>query len=186
MRMRLEKVTVVSVACVGMLAGVACRVNDKTTTPATAPPATVTSVAEMPDAANASYRIGGKTVTLSGGKADEAAAPGSASRNVTTLTSVQARGDIDGDGKADLAVVLTSSPGGTGTFSYVGVVLSSRGGPWPTALLGDRIAVTNVAVSGSTITVSYLGRPDGAPLAATPSVPLTKLFALSAGELKPN
>jgi hypothetical protein len=140
----------------------------------------------VPDAANAAYLIEGKTVTLSNGKADEPAAPGSASRNVTTLTASRATGDLDSDGKADLAVVLTNSPGGSGTFYYLAALSSSSTAPFRAVLLGDRVSISQVSIKSGTITVSYLARPDGAPFTATPSVPSSKVFSFTGGQLTQN
>jgi hypothetical protein len=139
-----------------------------------------------PDAANAAYLIEGKTIILVNGKADEPAAPGSASRNVTTLTSFTGAGDVDGDAKSDLAVILTNSPSGSGNFYYVAALASSGRAPWMALLLGDRITISQVSVKPGTVTVSYLTRPAGAPFSATPSVPESKTFSLGAGQLKPN
>src|SRR3954464_11027582 len=51
---------------------------------------------------------------LRDGVYDVAAAPGSASRVVVRLADMAAFGDIDGDGDADVAAILTSSGGGSG------------------------------------------------------------------------
>ncbi len=139
-----------------------------------------------PDAANATYQIDNQQVQLTNGKSDVPAASGSASRNVTTLTSFVASGDIDGDGKPDAAVVLTSSPGGSGTFYYVAVVLSSGSASVKAFLLGDRVRVTSLTVSSGKIEVSYLTRPDTAPFSAAPSVPVTKTLSLQNGSLVAN
>ncbi len=134
--------------------------------------------------ANATYVIDGKSITLSSGKADAAAAPGSASRNVTTLTQFTASGDIDGDGKNDTAVILTNSGGGSGTFYYVAVLLGSTNAATNTLLLGDRISVTQVAIKSGAIVVDYLDRPSSAPMSAEPSVPTEKNLVVVGGQLK--
>jgi hypothetical protein len=147
---------------------------------ATAAPATA------PDAANTTFVVEGKTITLVNGKAEETAAPGSASRNITTLTTFAATGDLDGDGKSDLAVVLTNSTGGSGNFYYLAALLSSGPLPSKTVLLGDRISVSDVSMKAGRITVSYLTRPDGVPFTATPSVPTSKTFGITGGQLTQN
>ena len=139
-----------------------------------------------PDAANAAYLIEGRTVTLANGKADEPAAPGSASRNVTALTTFGATGDLDGDGKPDRAVVLTNSAGGSGTFYYLAALSSASKGPSRAVLLGDRVSVSQVAIKSGTVSVSYLTRPDGVPFTATPSVPTSKAFSFTGGQLTQN
>jgi len=143
-------------------------------------------LAPTPDPANATYSIEGRTVTLTNGEADQPAAPGSASRNVTKLSSLATSGDLDGDGTADVAIVLTNSPGGTGTFFYVASFLSTARGATPVAVLvGDRISIQSIAVRDGELSVNYLTRPDTAPLAATPSVAARKVFVASGGRLVP-
>ena len=139
-----------------------------------------------PDVAHATYQLDNQQVKLTNGNSDMPAAPGSASRNVTTLTSFVSVGDIDGDGKLDAAVVLTNSPGGSGTFYYVAAVLAVGGTPVMAFLLGDRISVTSLDVSSGKIEVSYLTRPDNAPFSATPSVPVKKTLSLKDGSLVAN
>jgi hypothetical protein len=156
----------------------ACGGNEKSAKSATR--------AAVPDAANATYLIEGRTITLSNGKADEPAAPGAASRDVTTLTTFAATGDLDGDSKPDLAVVLTNSPGGSGTFYYLAVLRSSSSAPSRANLLGDRISVSQVSIKSGIVTVSYLTRPDGAPFTATPSIPTSKTFTFAGGQLTEN
>jgi hypothetical protein len=142
------------------------------------------SLAPTPDTANATYSIEGRPITLTNGDADQPAAPGSASRNVTKLSSLVTSGDLDGDGIADLVVVLTNSPGGSGTFSYVASFLSTAKGATPIAVMvGDRVSIQSLAIKGGELSVNYLTRPDTAPLAATPSVPATKVFVASGGRL---
>src|SRR6266568_1003054 len=74
-----------------------------------------------PDAANATYVIEKSSITLANGRAEAPVAPGSAAKAVTTLTQ-KAVGDIDGDGRDDVAVVLVHEPGGSGSFTYVTVL----------------------------------------------------------------
>lgn len=135
------------------------------------------------DPANARYRIGTDVVTLVDGRRDIEAAPGSASRITTQLTDRRSYGDLDG-GASDAAVVLTHSTGGSGTFSYLafqsGAQPASVG---PTVLLGDRVTVTNLAIANGRIMVTYLDRRPNEALAIAPSLPVTKLFAISGGQL---
>jgi hypothetical protein len=155
----------------------ACSDDEQTLTP---------TASALPDAANATYLIEGKQVKLDAGKSEVPAAPGSASLIVTSLTSTSASGDLDGDRRPDVAVVLTQSPSGSGTFFYLAALTASGTTPAPTALLGDRINVNGVEVRGGVISVSYLTRPSDAPFTATPSMPASKTFSLSGGQLRPN
>ena len=145
-----------------------------------------TGTVTAPDPSNATFKIDRAQVTLTNGKADTEAAPGSASRIVTTLTDKRATGDVDGDGRADTIVVLTQQPGGTGTFYYVAVLLNGTTGvtATPATLLGDRIAVNALRLDGTTIAVDLLERASGQPFTASPSVSVTKKFAVASGALE--
>ena len=138
-----------------------------------------------PDPLNATFTIGKTSTTLSNGRSEVEAAPGSATKIVTVLTDKRATGDVDGDGRADAIVVLTQQPGGSGTFYYVAVVLNGAKGvtTTPATLLGDRIAVSGVRLDGSTIVVDLLDRASGQPLTASPSVATTKRYAVDQGAL---
>lgn len=124
------------------------------------------------------------TAELRDGRFEESAAPGSASMNAVS-TARMAFGDLDGDGVGDAAVILVSSGGGSGTFFDLAAVVSSTGEPLHlgSASLGDRITVTSLTITGGVIEVSYLDRPEGAAMAETPSVPVTKRYRLEAGAL---
>ena len=141
--------------------------------------------AAAPDPASATYKIDKDTVTLANGRAEGEAAPGSASKVVTTLTDKRTTGDVDGDGRADAIVVLTYQPGGSGSFSYLAVLLNGANGvtTTPATLLGDRVAVTGVRLDGATIVVEFMDHASGQPLASSPSVPTTKRYAVAQGAL---
>lgn len=134
------------------------------------------------DPANATYLIDGQTVTLAGGKAEEPAAPGSASHVITGLSDRLAAGDLTGDGKIDLAVVLTQETGGSGTFFYLGA-LANDGTPIKAAFLGDRIAVQNVRIVDGKIAVDLLTRDANAPMAARPQSKESRLYVVKDGAL---
>lgn len=141
---------------------------------------------KAPEAANATYTVEGRSVTLSNGVAEEAAAPGSATKIRTKLSEMQAVGDLDGDRKPDIVVVLIRDPGGSGTFYYLAAVLNDAAGVGKATnaqLLGDRIVVENLSVGSGQITVEYLTRREREPMAAAPSVKVTKKFAVKDSKL---
>lgn len=141
---------------------------------------------KAPDAANATYTIDGRPITLSNGRAEQPAAPGSATKIVTRLADKQAVGDVNGDRRPDAALVLIHDPGGSGTFYYIAAVLND-GGPGKATdakLLGDRIVVEKISIVDGRIVVEYLTRRDGEPLAATPSIKVTKAFTVKDGKLE--
>ena len=143
------------------------------------------STAAAPDPANATFKIGGDNVTLANGRAERDAAPGSATKTVTTLTDKRASGDVDGDGRPDTIVVLIHQPGGTGSFYYLAALLNTPSGTTvtPAVLLGDRVVVNAVRLDARTVVVDMLDRPAGQPLTASPTVTATKRFVVDRGTL---
>ena len=136
---------------------------------------------------SASYRIGGRIVALRDGKHDEAAAPGSAARNTTTVWGKPIDADLDGDGDQDAVVIIATEPGGSGTFYYVAVAELGGGAYTGSAgvLLGDRIAPRSVTFADGIVTVDYAERRPGEPMSAPPSVAASKRFVYRNGVLTP-
>lgn len=143
------------------------------------------ATAAAPDPTNATYRIERDTVTLSGGRAERAAAPGSATKVITTLGDARTTADVDDDGRPDTIVILVHQPGGSGTFYYLATLLNIAAGvtATPAILLGDRIRVSAVRADGRAIVVELLESAAGEPLAASPTVARTKRFVVDKGAL---
>lgn len=139
----------------------------------------------LSDLANSTFRSEfgeNGAATLKNGIYSVEAAPGSASRNVVEVFWV-AYGEMNG---ADAAAVVTwSSGGGSGTFYDLHLVQIQNGKPYDVAAmpLGDRILVQSVKIATGKVTVSYLDRRPDEPMAAAPTVPVTKTLALKLGEL---
>ncbi len=141
-----------------------------------------------PDAANATYTIERQSISLSNGSAEQSVAPGSATKIVTKLSDHEAVGDVNGDGRPDVTVVLIHSPGGSGTFYYVAAVLNDgteRGKTTNVELLGDRVSVESLGIVGGQIVVDYLTRRSSDPMAAPPSIRTTKRFLVKDDKLVP-
>ena len=132
-----------------------------------------------------SVEIEGQLFKLVNGASETAAAPGSASKIVTTYFGNEATGDVNGDGSPDTAFLITQSRGGSGTFYYVVVALRASGGYSGTnaVLLGDRIAPQMTQISGSDIIVSYADRKPGEPMTASPSVGVSMYLRVTGGRL---
>lgn len=136
------------------------------------------------DPANATYLIDDQPVTLVGGVSEVPAAPGSASKVVTRLADHLAAGDLTGDGKIDLAAVLTQETGGTGTFFYLGALVHD-GTPIKAAFLGDRIAVQNVRIVDGKVVVDLLTRGANEPFVVPPHIKETQVYEVKGGALVP-
>ncbi|OGZ52841.1 MAG: hypothetical protein A3B25_01165 [Candidatus Ryanbacteria bacterium RIFCSPLOWO2_01_FULL_48_26] len=131
------------------------------------------------DPLNATYTIEGQPVNLVDGKSEVSIAEGklgaesgSAIKIITTLFGQPVTGDLNGDGKADAAVMIVENPGGTGTFFYVAAALNTENGAQGTnaVLLGDRIAPQNIQIKNGQIIANYADRRPDEPMAASPSV----------------
>ncbi len=101
------------------------------------------------------------------------------------LLEERAYGDINSDGKVDTVTFLAESGGGSGVFIYAAAYVSGpvnyKGSN--VVFLGDRIAPKNISIKNGVITVSYLDRRDGEPFAAEPTMPVSKQFVYTNGEL---
>jgi hypothetical protein len=136
---------------------------------------------------NATYNIDNEKVTLVDGKTmSKPVELGAATRTITKILGRPASGDLNSDGKADAAVVLTQNPGGSGTFYYVAAAVNVNGQAHGTnaILLGDRIALRTVRIVGGQIIVAYADRKRSEPFSAKPTVPVTKHFVLQGQVLK--
>lgn len=137
------------------------------------------------DAQNASYIVEGALVKLVDGVATTETAPKSASKTTIRYFGNEAKGDVNRDGKSDIAFILTSDNGGSGTFYYVAVALASESGYRGTnaLFLGDRIAPQTTEIRGGDIVVNYAERGSDEPMTAKPSIGVSKSFKVSDGKL---
>lgn len=134
---------------------------------------------------DATYLINGASTTLAGGEAKQPAAPGSASMVTTKYFGNETTGDLNGDGKPDVAFLLTQDGGGSGTFYYVAAALATSTGYVGTnaVLLGDRIAPQTTQIKDGEIIVNYAERSPGQPMTAQPSVGVSKYLKVINGTL---
>ncbi len=91
-----------------------------------------------------------RTITLANGSYSESA--GGISYSVRMLDAY-ALGDLNGDGKADAAVLLAENGGGSGVFISLIAVINQDGAPHQQsqAELGDRVLVNSAAISSGVI-----------------------------------
>lgn len=127
--------------------------------------------AQAADLRNQTYVINGASVTLIDGHSVVEAAPGSASKIETEYFGNEAVGDVNADGKDDVAFLITQSTGGTGLFYYAVVALKTDTGYTPTNafLIGDRIAPQSTEITSGEIHVNFAERNPGEPMTTPPS-----------------
>lgn len=134
----------------------------------------VTATANYKDA---EFIIDGNRVKLTNGVAQTEAAPGSASKVTTRYFGNEVKTDLNGDGREDVAFILTQEGGGSGTFYYaVAALKTDRGYVGSDGyLLGDRIAPQSTNMSQNpkhkqVVVFNYAERAVGEPMTAQPSV----------------
>jgi heat shock protein HslJ len=164
----------------GALAVTLARAGTTDTSPTQAPQTAPSISQALP---NAEYPVDltstGKA-QLKDGIFEEPAAPGSATKIKVQLGSQQAFGDVNGDGAQDAAVTLVVDPGGSGTFTYLALVINDQGTAKPIAsvLLGDRISVKSLALQPGSVVVTMLTRSPDEPMSAEPTLEVTRTFML--------
>ena len=107
----------------------------------------------------------------------QAAAPGSATKIVTSYFGNEVTADLNGDGRKDVAFIITQTTGGSGTFYYAVAALNTPDG-WMGSdgyLLGDRIAPQATILSPNpkqkgVVVFNFAERAPGEPMTAQPSV----------------
>ncbi len=142
----------------------------------------------------ATYAIEGRNVTLANGVSEQAI-PNSSSRIVTRYFGNGAIGDINGDGRNDIAYYVTQEPGGTGVFYYVVAAINMGTSSNPigadgtivgtykvlnAVLVGDRIAPLPTEIKDGLVYAQYADRKLGEPMTASPSVGMTKMLDINA------
>jgi len=137
------------------------------------------------DPLDAAYCIEEDIIMLSGGQAEHPVVSGSAGKAETRVFGKPERGDLDGDGDEDAAVILLHRAGGSGTFFYIAAAIREQAGFVGTnaVLLGDRIALQSLQIRNGVLMASYADRRATEPMAAAPTVAKTKYLTLQAGHL---
>ncbi|MDD5164927.1 MAG: META domain-containing protein [Candidatus Pacebacteria bacterium] len=121
---------------------------------------------------DATFLIGGQSVTLKDGKSEMPTAPGSIGEISTEYFGNDVVYDFNGDSIADRAFIVAQSTGGTGVFYYVVAILSSSKGNIGSEgyFLGDRIAPQTTEMNGNIIVVNYADRKPADSFTTPPSV----------------
>lgn len=124
------------------------------------------------DGKNATFIIESTEVTLTDGISEIETSESSADI-VTEYFGNTAEGDLTGDGKTDIAFLVTQNPGGSGFFYYVVVAIKTDTGYKTTNAfyVGDRIAPQSTEIHSDSreLHVNYADRRDDEPMTAIPS-----------------
>ena len=139
----------------------------------------------IPDPLNLTFEIEGSPVTLVDGVSEVEAAPGSAAKIVTRAFGVPVYGDLNDDGREDVALLLTQEGGGSGTFYYAAAALQTDAGftGANAVLLGDRIAPYSLVISDGQVLATYADRKPGEPFSAPPTVETVKTLRVEDDQL---
>lgn len=123
---------------------------------------------------DATYHINGKAITLKNGSSELTDDSGSAnSKIITWYFGNEVKHDFNGDGRIDVAFILTQQMGGSGTFYYVVAALNTINGyiGSDAVFLGDRIAPQSTHMgNGNVFVVNYATRNPGEPFTTRPSL----------------
>ncbi len=135
------------------------------------------------DAKNSTFTINSVPLTLVDGVVETPTLPDSTSVSVTRYFGDESTGDLNGDGLADTAFIVTHDSGGSGLFYYVVVALQTPTGYKTTNafLVGDRITPqsTEIHADSRELRVNYADRKKGEPMTAVPSVPAVLLLKVT-------
>lgn len=129
------------------------------------------------DYKNITYVVEGAQVKLTNGVAEEPVAPSSAAMVVTRYFGNELKADLNGDGREDVAFVLTQNTGGSGTFYYAVAALNTPNGYIGSDgyLLGDRVSPQSTNISPDpnhkyVVVFNYADRAPGQSMSDQPSV----------------
>lgn len=131
------------------------------------------------------FTFDGKVICLNNGISEKKADVNSAGKIITRYTGTNSTGDLNGDGKNDMIVILTQETGGSGTFYYAAVISSEnnkyRGSN--AVFLGDRIKIKRIEIDKGVAVISYLGHPKNESMASNPTKEFSMKLQFKSGVL---
>ena len=154
---------------------------------AASPAAPVTATLTLDQLKNHTYALeqapGGKAALVNG-KFEAATGTGATQKVTAVLVEPTATGDLNGDGAADAAVILTANMGGSGVFVNLHAVLNEGGKPADAglALLGDRVQVKTLAIQGGALVVDLMTHGPKDPLCC-PTMEVVQTYKLQGNTL---
>jgi len=129
--------------------------------------------------------IDGTLVKLTNGLAEINSASGSVTKIIIQYFGNEAFGDLNGDGKEDIAYLITVDGRGSGTFYNVVAALQTKTGYEGTNVvyLGDRIAPQSTSINAGEILVNFADRKSGEAFTTQPSIGVSKYLKIQDGKL---
>jgi hypothetical protein len=159
-----------------------------TPAPTAAPPAApVTATLTLDQLKNHTYALeqapGGKAALVNG-KFEAATGTGATQKVTAVLIEPTATGDLNDDGAADAAIILTANTGGSGAFVNLHAVLNEDGKPADAGLtlLGDRVQVKTLAIQGGALVVDLMTHGPKDPLCC-PTMEVVQTYKLQGNTL---
>lgn len=130
------------------------------------------NVIKNSDPKSITYVIDGISYPLINGKAEILSDSSSASLDTLSIFGEPVKGDLNDDGIDDSAVLLMRTTGGSGTFYYAALAVSSNGEYKSTnaLFLGDRIAPQTIEITGGRAVFNYAVRKENEPMTTPPSI----------------
>lgn len=138
------------------------------------------------DPANTTYLIDGEPVTFTKAVSEIPAAPGSSSTIRTIIFSQPVVGDLNADGRLDMALLFQRTTPGSGTFYYFAVALQNADKTVQgtnAILVGDRIAPQTMEIKDGVAILNYADRKPGEPMTTKPSLGVSLRAVVRNGEL---
>lgn len=123
------------------------------------------------DIKDATFTVDGRQVTMVNGEGITDI--GNGAKTYTSFFGNEARGDLNDDGREDVAFLVSQSGSGSGTFYYAVAALKNAAGRYEgtnAVFLGDRVAPQTTEIRNGILIVNYADRKPGEPMAARPSV----------------
>ncbi len=137
---------------------------------------TAQATQQKPGYKDIGYQVENQFYLLSNGVSITEALPGSSTETVTQIFDNEAFGDLNWDGREDVAFLLTQDRGGSGTYFYIVAALKTDTGYTgiKAFFLGDRITPQSTMIENNVLIVSYLDRKPDDPFTTAPSIEVTK------------
>ena len=136
------------------------------------------------DGKNSTFVIEGTNTTLVNGISQTNTTPDSASKTITRYFGNEVSGDLNGNGLADIAFLVTQDRSGSGLFYYAVVALKNKSGYTitNTFFIGDRIAPQSTTIDANTkeLLINFAERKPNEAMTAEPTVGATVRLKITA------